>query len=437
MQFIDEYHLLAWLTIGILPAFVILANFIESRVAKEHRNLVSYYSRYISTRQATNDILEVIIFNLNCVRNMLVKTRNLINQLPTESTQQQKIFDDIINGFDSYVSQLPADNKLSVDRSYTAEVLHKMNFKNPVKSALFLVPSLFSIALALYLTGADNLPFNKFIIYGVVGLGCISLYMSIGRINRRSRLNQSTEKKLITILDLFDIRRIFIQDTITRLNELLAQLNSHQGYYLRAKKSNDYSKAIDMLSLNIKKLKDIYTITELNVNTPLISVSPILIKAVNNIYAPLAQSKNVQLVNNIQTGLSFHMTQVNIGKLIDPLVISAINNSSSGQTVKINGRPRSRRVEIEIIENLNQLSESDIINLLKFNPNDIEYLPEAGYQDLTLHLAKLIVSTEAGEIKLTTTKDGELSIKLQIPKNRSHEIIKVNPKISKSNSPIN
>lgn len=431
------FGLSVWLSLGILPVLILIAIIRNYQLSKDHKSLVTYYSRYISTRQATNDLLEVIIFNLVNARNLIVQARDVIRSQQTSNNEQQHNFDLVTNDFDNITTHLPNDNELSVNRSYTTEIFHKTAFTSPIKSFWFIIPALVSYSLLLYSNySSDQGLLSSLLQFMIISLQIFFYYQLIKRINLSKSLKLNTQKKLITTLNLFDIRRIFIGDILDKLNQSAKALDEYQDYCKNFPQARGFHKGLEILKLNSEWLKDIYDITNLNVDTPLMSVNPILTRAAENQYGPAAERRNVKFINDLKPGISFHMSQVNISRLIDNLVLNAISNSTPGQTVTIKGGPRSGKVEIEVIEQTGRIAESELADIFRFDPKKIK-LPQAGYIDLTLRMSRLIISTEGGEIKISVNKDKVTNIKLVIPKNRRHSALKVSPTIGKSSSPIN
>ncbi len=435
MELFQQDQLLTWVSLSIIPIVAFGLIYKKISVSRQHKKMVTYYSKYISTRQATNDLMEVIVYNIYSAKNLLVHARDIVKSVQRGDDSQKQSLDQAVSQFDNFSLQLDKDNQLSVDRSYTNQISSHIKSISPIKSIWFWLPTMiaFCFLLAEYLLSQQTAT-HILVLLLIVLLEIIALYLANKLLNKTNVLKQSTEKQLLSIYNLFDIRRIFIRDSFNKLNQFISQLEAFEAYCNSIPQARSYSRGVELLKRNSEVMQTVHNVTDINTQIPLISVSPLLEKAISSNYAPAAHNRNLNFVNNIQTGLSLHMTQDTIFKLIDPLIKNAIDFSSAEQTITFSGYPKSNKIELEIIDQGTQLKDQDMSNIFKFNPNKTA-TPDSNYISLSLRLARLIVSTQGGEIRVSADKKGT-RVKLIIPKNRGHEVIKVKPTISKSSSRI-
>lgn len=433
MESINASHVWLLASVLLLPVISIGLNFRQLKNAKTHKRLVSHYSRFISTRQAANDIIEVIVFNVLNSKNYFLHARDVIKSLQQSDNSNQQGLDQVVNNYNAFSLQFDKDNKLSVDRSYTNDIPARAPSDSPFKSIWFWIPVTLAYGLLLLTYFKDSYVKNGVwltAVFFIVVVETIFLFISLKRFNRTRRLVQNTENQLLTILGLMDIRRIFIKDSIQKIYDHMSQLQPYEQLCHSIPQARSYSRGLLILKRNYEVLKSVYQVTDINVEVPLISVSPLLQKAVTNQYAPKAQSKNIKFTNNIQPGLSLYISPSNLSLLIDPLIANAVDFSKPGQTITLNGIPRPNKVELEIIDQGQPISDEELANLFKFNPEKSS-TPESGHISLSLRLARLIVSTLGGEIKVSNSKNIGTKIKLILPKNRNQEVIYSTPKIGK------
>ena len=337
-----------------------------------------------------------------------------------------------------YDIQLDKDNKMSVDRSYTNDIPKHAPSDSPFKSIWFWLPVLVSYSLLLFVNykynGANN-GIMLAVFFVVILLEIIILYFTLNNFNRIKRLKQYTEDQLLTIINLLDIRRIFVKDSAQKLTQQYNQLRTYEQLCNSIPQAKEYLKGLEILKRNIAVLEQTYRVSDINVATPLIAVGSLLQKAVKEKYNPEAKSQNLKFINNIQPGLSLYISQEKLSLLIDPLIQNAINSSQPDQSVTIKGIPKSNKIELEIIDQGNSITEKDLPSIFRFDPKHIT-TPEAGYISLSLRLARLIVSTLGGEIKVSSSQKAGTIIKLIIPKTRGQNIITTTPKISKVTTPL-
>lgn len=438
MDFINQFHIQIWIALGILPVISLIILLQQLANAKKHKQLIAYYSKFISTRQATNDLIEVIIYNIYNCKNFFIHARDIVKSFQKSPDNQQQSLDQAVNDFNNLSIQLDKDNKMSVDRSYTNDIPKHAPSDSPFKSIWFWLPVLVSYSLLLFVNykynGANN-GIMLAVFFVVILLEIIILYFTLNNFNRIKRLKQYTEDQLLTIINLLDIRRIFVKDSAQKLTQQYNQLRTYEQLCNSIPQAKEYLKGLEILKRNIAVLEQTYRVSDINVATPLIAVGSLLQKAVKEKYNPEAKSQNLKFINNIQPGLSLYISQEKLSLLIDPLIQNAINSSQPDQSVTIKGIPKSNKIELEIIDQGNSITEKDLPSIFRFDPKHIT-TPEAGYISLSLRLARLIVSTLGGEIKVSSSQKAGTIIKLIIPKTRGQNIITTTPKISKVTTPL-
>lgn len=438
MDFINQHHILLWIALGIMPTISIIILLKQVANANKHKQLIAYYSKFISTRQATNDLIEVIVYNIYNCKNFFLHARDVVKSFQKSPDTKQQDLDQVVNNFNAMSIQLDKDNKMSVDRSYTNDIPKNAPSDSPFKSIWFWLPVLVSYTLLLVANFVDKEAADGLMlaIYFLMILSeIVILYVTLRSFNRIKRLKQYTEDQLLTILNLLDIRRIFIKDSAQKLLMDYNKLKTYEQLCSSIPQARGYTRGLEILKRNITVLEQIYQISDINVAAPLIAVGSLLQKAVKEKYAPNAESHNLKFINNIQPGLSLYISQANLSLLIDPLIQNAIDSSQPGQSITFNGIPKSNKIEIEIIDQGTPIPENDLPTIFKFDPKKIT-TPESGYISLSLRLARLIVSTLGGEIKVSSDQNNGTKIKLIIPKNREHDVITSTPKISKVATPL-
>lgn len=435
MDFVFNHKVLL-INIAIIPVVISILQTKLFQNSKKHSYQIKDFSKYIATRQATNDLLEVIIYNIKLSNILINKSKDIIKSLQQNKDETISKLDKVTRSFSEYVKNLEAGNKSSIERSYSNDLLNRQGAKSPFKSLFFWVPTFVSL-LFLYFNflSTEDMFIHPLLLILIILVEIVLLFVVHKSFNKYSLLNKNTNFQIQSIIELFNIRRSFIEDTNRTLLNQIEELNKFSGYCKSVPQAKGFLKAINLLKRNAKALSEIFDITNINVEVPLISLSDYLNKAVENKYKPVAEKHNIKLQSNIQPGLSLCISPKNIDRLVEPIIENSLTYSAGGESILINGIPKSNRNIIEIIDNGSSMSDDDLQGLFELTSHK-EMVSSESKIGLSLRIVKLILCTISGELKLYSSNNKGIKVQLIMPRTKKQEIIKITPKIGKSISPI-
>ncbi len=269
--------------------------------------------------------------------------------------------------------------------------------------------------------------------------GSLILMASYRRYGQARSLRQVTEKQASLKVYLLGVRREFIADTGQKLEDFHNQLMTDSQPLTNIPQAREFFYGLRLMAKITKGIVSAHRATDMDTSAPLLSVTTVLNKRINEVYRPGAEDHQMKLESNIEDGLAFRIQPKDLEQLMNILVENAITYSKVGSRITIRGHRRGSKVMISVTDT-GQGMDKEMLDFL-FRPMQKTRIAGQDYQpnkvSLGLQVCKVILTRIGGELRVSTKPGKGTTAIIIAPRKRTDIPLKIPRHVGASSGQLN